>query len=63
MAWLWWIGAATLLLMGVSCGVSLGARVAKGEARAWDPSVLGWAVGFHGAAGVAALMMMVQARG
>lgn len=63
MAWLWWIGAALVAVCGVACGVSLGARVSKGEAKAWDVSVLGWAIGFHGVAGVAALMMIVAAKG
>jgi len=63
MAWMWWIGAALLLLCSVACGLNLGTRVARGEVKVWDPQVLAWAVGFHGAAGVAALMMLVQTRG
>ena len=58
---MWWIGAAAVLLMSVACGVTLGARVARGDANVWQPDVLFWAVGFHGAAGVAALWMITQA--
>jgi len=64
MAWLWWIGAAVALLCSVPCGTNLGMRAAKGGAeKAWSPSILGWAVGLHGLLGVAALMMIVQAKG
>lgn len=63
MTWLWWIGAVLVLTCTVSCGVVVGARIAKGQAPAWDPQSLLWVVGFHGAAGVGALMMMVQAKG
>jgi len=63
MAWLWWVGAGLSLLCGVACGINLGGRVSKGEAKVWEPQILGWAVGFHGVAGVAALMMIVQAKG
>jgi hypothetical protein len=58
----WIAGAAVVALMSVACGLNLGVRVAKGEARVWQPSVLGWAVGFHGAGGVLALWMLMQAR-
>jgi len=63
MAWLWIAGAALVLLGSVACGLNLGARVSSGKERVWSPQILGWAVGFHGLAGVAALMMIVQAKG
>lgn len=58
-----WIGAALLLLCSVACGINLGSRVASGAERAWSSQVLGWAVGFHGAAGLAALLLVSRARG
>jgi hypothetical protein len=63
MIWLWWIGAALVLVGTVSCGVVLGSRVSKGEAVIWNPEVLVWAIGFHGAVGIGGLMMIVQAKG
>ena len=63
MSVLLWIGAAVLLLCSVACGINLGIRVAKGAEKAWSPQILGWAVGFHGVAGVAALMLIVQTKG
>lgn len=63
MGWMWWTGAGIALMCGVACGINLGMRVARGQARVWEPQVLAWAVGFHGAAGVAALMMIVAAKG
>ncbi len=58
-----WIGAAVLVLCSVACGLNLGGRVASGAEKAWSAQILGWAIGFHGAAGVAALMLVVQAKG
>ena len=63
MAWLWWTGAAVAVMCSVACGLNLGSRVASGKEAAWSPAILGWAVGFHGLGGVAALMMIVQAKG
>lgn len=63
MAWMWWTGAGIALMCGVACGINLGMRVSRGKEKVWEPQVLGWAVGFHGVAGVAALMMIVAARG
>lgn len=63
MAWLWMVGAAVVALGSIACGVNLGSRVASGKEAVWSPQILGWAVGFHGLAGVAALMMIVQAKG
>jgi len=59
----WFVGAALIALMGVACGVNLGARVARGGEFVWQPSILGWAVGFHGAMGVLALWMVTRAIG
>ena len=58
-----WVGAAVLLLCSVACGINIGARVAKGAEKVWSPQILGWVVGFHGAAGVAALMLIMRTRG
>jgi hypothetical protein len=58
----WMIGTAVVGLMSVACGINLGIRVAKGSERVWQPSIFGWAVGFHGAAGVLALYLLTQAR-
>lgn len=58
-----WVGAAVLLLGSVACGVNLGSRVSKGAEKVWSPQILGWAVGFHGAVGVAALMLVMRTRG
>jgi hypothetical protein len=63
MTWLWMVGAALVALCSVACGLNLGARVSSGKERVWSAQILGWAVGFHGLAGVAALMMLVQAKG
>lgn len=62
MAWMWMVGAGLAALCSVACGLNLGSRVASGKERAWSASILGWAVGMHGVLGVAALMMLVQAR-
>ncbi len=63
MSMLLWIGAAVLLLCSVACGINLGARVSKGAERAWSPQILSWAVGFHGTAGTAALLLVSRVRG
>lgn len=63
MQWIWWTGAAVAALCSVACGINLGQRVSSGTEAVWSPSILGWAVGFHGLLGVAALMMLVQAKG
>ncbi|HET6352023.1 MAG TPA: hypothetical protein VFG89_07840 [Coriobacteriia bacterium] len=63
MSWIWVAGAALAALCSVACGVNIGARVSSGKEPVWSPQVLIWVVGFHGAAGVAALMMLVQSRG
>jgi hypothetical protein len=63
MAWIWWSGAALLLVCGVACGLNIGSRVAGGSEKAWSPQILGWAIGFHGLAGFAALLMIVQTKG
>jgi len=63
MSVLLWIGAALLALCSVACGINLGSRVSSGAEKVWSPQILGWAVGFHGAAGVAALMLIMQTRG
>ena len=63
MAWLWMAGAALAAMCSVACGVNLGGRVANGKESVLSPQILGWAVGFHGLLGVAALMMIVQAKG
>lgn len=60
---LWWIGAAVVGLMGVACGVNLGSRVAKGAENVWQPSILGWAVGFHGVLGMLALFLVMKTVG
>lgn len=58
---LWWIGAVALLVMAVPCGVQVGRRLGRGEAKPWHRSVAGWLVGWHGAVGVVALWMITQA--
>lgn len=58
-----WSGAGLLLVCSVACGSNLGKRVATGAERAWSPQILGWAIGFHGTAGVAALMLVTMAKG
>lgn len=58
---LMWGGAAVLLLCSVACGLNLGGRVAKGVEKAWAPQILSWAIGFHGVAGVAALLLVMRA--
>ena len=63
MSTLFLVGAALLALCSVACGVNLGSRVAKGAEKVWSPQILGWAVGFHGVAGVAALMLVMRTRG
>ncbi|HEY3317085.1 MAG TPA: hypothetical protein VGK50_01495 [Coriobacteriia bacterium] len=62
MAWLWFVGAALVVMMSVACALTLGPKVAKGEAFVWQPSIFGWAVGCHGALGVLAMWMLMQAR-
>lgn len=63
MSVLLWIGAALLVLCSVACGINLGARVSSGAEKVWSAQILGWAIGFHGVAGVAALMLIMQTRG
>lgn len=63
MSVLLWIGAALLLLGSVACGINLGSRVASGAEKVWSLPVVSWAVGFHGAAGVSALLLVSRARG
>jgi hypothetical protein len=58
-----WIGAGVLALCGVACGINLGSRAASGAEKVWSPQIFGWAIGFHGAVGVAALVLMMNARG
>ncbi len=58
-----WVGAVVLLLCSVACGVNIGARVAKGAEKLWSPQILGWAIGFHGVVGIAALMLIMRTRG
>lgn len=58
---LWMVGAAVVAVMSVSCGVTCGARVSKGEESAWSLNVLPWAVFLHGGLGVLALFMVMQA--
>ncbi len=58
---MWWIAAAVLLPLGVMCGVTLGIKVTRGEARPWSPGVLFWAIGWHALAGGAALWMITRA--
>lgn len=60
---LWAIGAAVVGLMSVACGLNLGSRVGKGAERVWQPAIFGWAFGFHGAAGVLALFLLLHVRG
>lgn len=60
---LWLIGAAVVGLMSVACGVNLGSRVSKGAENVWNPSIFGWAIGFHGAAGLLALFLVTKSIG
>ena len=57
------IGAIIVGALGTVCGISLGARVAKGGEFVWQPSIFMWAVGFHGLMGVLALVMVAKSIG
>lgn len=63
MTWLLWSGAGLALLCSIPCGLNLGTRVAKGAEKVWSPAILGWAVLFHGALGLAGLALIMQAKG
>ncbi len=63
MSWMWWAGAVAALLCSVPCGINLGMRVASGKEAVWSRAILSWAIGFHGLLGVAALVMVMQAKG
>ena len=59
---MWWlVGAATAGLMSAACGMNLGARVSRGGESIWQPAIFGWAFLFHGAAGLLALWMIMNA--
>jgi hypothetical protein len=60
---LWWMGAVVVGLMSVACGLNLGSRVSRGAENIWQPAIFGWAVGFHGAAGLLALWMITKTIG
>ncbi len=55
------IGGALLALMGVSCGITVGLRVSRGEERPWSVNVLPWAIGCHGSLGVLGLYLIMRA--
>jgi uncharacterized protein YjaZ len=59
---LWIVGGAVVALMSVACGLNLGSRAASGKELVYQPAWAGWAVGFHGAAGVLALWLFMQVR-
>ena len=58
---LWWLGAVALLVMAIPCGLTLGAKMARGEVRLWRPSVAAWLFGWHALVGVAGFWMITRA--
>lgn len=60
---LYWIGAVVVALMSVACGINIGGRVSAGKENIWQPAVFGWAIGFHGAAGLLALFLLTKTLG